>query len=94
MYKRQDLAQTPKYYKSIEDGSASIRDKIRSLSELQYSNTQESISRQMQKLDLSDKREYGYLPLAAKKKDMTIIIAKENLKVKGIIDLNPWGSKK
>ena len=92
-----DLAQTPKYYQPLEQGAQAIRERLRSLDDLLQSNTEERVDNAIQSLSLlnasdlsSVNSDYGYLPLSAKKKDLTIILSKSSLDVVGVVDLYPW----
>lgn len=96
-----DLAQTPKYYEPLDHGASVIRERVRPLKDLMHSNTKEQINNEMRAFSLpvlsiendvlsNDINDYGYLPLAASKKDLTVIVNKATLDVKGILDLNPW----
>lgn len=85
-----DLAQTPQYYKPLEVGYDSIRARVRPLKDLQVNNDIDGIEKTLMSLGVSNKGDYGYLPLAAKKKDLTIVIHKSSLEVAGIVNLNPW----
>ena len=86
-----DLAQTPRYYQPLESGAELVREKIGSLNDLRQRNDGATFDDKVIKdLALSDTVNYGFLPLAAKKKDLSIILDRKTLEVIKIVDLYPW----
>lgn len=84
-----DLAQTPMFYAPLQVGQDNIREKIRPLADLDQSNSPEQLEKAGLP-ELSKNNELGYLPLAAKKKDLVIIVHRDTLEVSKIVDLIPW----
>ena len=85
-----DLAQTPKYYKPLSEGTAVMREKLRPLSDLETINSEQELKSKFKPANILERADFGYFPLSTKKKDMTVILDKASLDVVAIVDLNPW----
>jgi len=86
-----DLAQLPRYYHPYSSAKPQIIKRAKSINELKKYNTLDSVKIN----DLiahyeSTQKHLGYLPLAAKFNDKTVIVNKSSGEVLGIVDLQPW----
>lgn len=79
-----DLAQIPKYYKNLNSAKEKINEKSKPVKPIKDSEH----STVLQKYLDSDK--YGFLPLAGKVKDFSVIINKNSLAIEEILDIDPW----
>ena len=86
-----DLAQTPKYYSPYASSKAQIIEKSRPIKELLENNSDRGdvINRLKERYKL-DLEKMKYLPLAAKKRDVSVLLKADSSEVLEIVDLSPW----
>lgn len=84
-----DLAYIPKYYDDYGNNASEVALKIREISELINFNPDNKILiEQLERRYPST--EFGYLPLRASKRDLTLILNKKSADVVEYINLKPW----
>jgi len=86
-----DLAQMPQYYAPYIDAEDSILEKSKTLDELKQFNA--SGLQQIEKIKkkyLETNTSVGFIPLAAKKSDLSVIINRTTSETLEIVDLRPW----
>jgi len=80
-----DIAQLPKYYQDISSVRKEISERSKNLDELQLSA--EAIAKFKNN---HAGQSLGFLPLTARKKDLSVIVDRNTSEVIEIIDVDPW----
>lgn len=85
-----DVIHFPKYYIKYAANKAETLKRLKPLSNLTEFNADSVILANALKKYGGDGEHYGYLPLAARSKDLTVVLTATDTKVVEIIDLTPW----
>lgn len=81
-----DLAQRPNLYQPLEQHGDRIRQRIRTLTELDEFNLATRVQNILQAHPQAD----GWLPLSANQQDMVVLMQRDSAEVVAIVDLRPW----
>lgn len=79
-----DLAQTPRYFRPLENDRLLIKEKAQDLNQEQKNKFKENFKNTVITTN------YKVLPMAGKTRDFSIVIDTSNLEIVTILDVSPW----